>query len=52
MLGVVVAIVGEVTVIDYNQRPGWWNQFKSVAGMGAHGGLHPGGRIAVVRGKI
>jgi hypothetical protein len=52
MLKVVVAIVGEVPVIGYNQRPGWQNRFKSVVGAGAHGRLRPGGKIAVARGKI
>jgi hypothetical protein len=48
----VVAIVGEVGVVGYNRRPGWQNWLKSVAGVGVHGGLRPGGRIAVACGEI
>jgi hypothetical protein len=47
MLGLIVAIVGELSIIGSNRRLGWRNWFKSVARTGAYNGIHPGGGIAV-----
>jgi hypothetical protein len=52
MLGVFIAIIGEVGVIGSNRRLGWQNRFKSVARTGAHDGIHPEDGIMVACGEI
>jgi hypothetical protein len=39
-------------IVGSNRRPGWRNYLKLVAGVGAHGGLRPGGEIVVARGRV